>query len=344
MNARSASGRVAPVSAPSGSVSAAAASRCACGGSCPRCEGARLHPSAAEITAPLHARAVTIGQDVYFQPGQYRPGTPEGDALIAHELAHTRQTRHTADHAGVAHAPSDDAEGGSLGSPSRAELEANADALAAGVTSHVLAAPPGAALLTPVGETSDQKTRRMAAAAALRLALAWIPILYKRGRARPAGGGLESSRTAADARLTLVVRNLLALIRLVESGPVPAGWYGPLTGAGTGHLYSYERATQAETDACMFYAHWAFGAGRSDDEILRDFRYIVTDPLPSGRATRPGYRVIVKDPEHDPDTYQWSTGHEGWQPKGSMVLEVWRDDVGYYYEAGGRKIYVPQPR
>ena len=39
------------------------------------------------------ARAVTRGQHVYFHPGDYRPGTSVGDALIAHELAHTRQTR-----------------------------------------------------------------------------------------------------------------------------------------------------------------------------------------------------------------------------------------------------------
>src|SRR5579859_7019832 len=56
----------------------------------------RLHPDAAEVTAPLQAKAVTQGRDVFFHPGQFQPGTPEGQALIAHELAHTLQTRGTA--------------------------------------------------------------------------------------------------------------------------------------------------------------------------------------------------------------------------------------------------------
>src|SRR5204863_4987681 len=35
--------------------------------------------------------AVTRGAEVHFRAGAYRPGTPEGDWLIAHELAHVVQ-------------------------------------------------------------------------------------------------------------------------------------------------------------------------------------------------------------------------------------------------------------
>jgi len=55
--------------------------------------GVRVHTdsSAGGISRQLHARAFTVGNHVAFGSGQYRPGTLEGDALIAHELAHVLQ-------------------------------------------------------------------------------------------------------------------------------------------------------------------------------------------------------------------------------------------------------------
>jgi hypothetical protein len=41
----------------------------------------------------LQARAFTIGQDIHFAGGEFQPGTPEGDHLLAHELTHTVQQR-----------------------------------------------------------------------------------------------------------------------------------------------------------------------------------------------------------------------------------------------------------
>jgi hypothetical protein len=53
----------------------------------------RVHTDAkaAELSAGMNARAFTIGHDVAFSGGEYRPGTLIGDALIAHELAHVVQ-------------------------------------------------------------------------------------------------------------------------------------------------------------------------------------------------------------------------------------------------------------
>jgi hypothetical protein len=55
--------------------------------------GVRVHTggSAAEVTSAHAAEALTVGGDVAFAPGSYRPGTPGGDHLIAHELAHVVQ-------------------------------------------------------------------------------------------------------------------------------------------------------------------------------------------------------------------------------------------------------------
>jgi hypothetical protein len=57
--------------------------------------GVRLHTGeVAQAAAEAHdAHAFTIGSDVYFGPGQYRPGTPDGDRLLGHELAHASQQR-----------------------------------------------------------------------------------------------------------------------------------------------------------------------------------------------------------------------------------------------------------
>jgi Domain of unknown function (DUF4157) len=53
----------------------------------------RIHTGsqAAQLSSSLNARALTIGSDIVFAAGEYRPGTLIGDALLAHELAHVRQ-------------------------------------------------------------------------------------------------------------------------------------------------------------------------------------------------------------------------------------------------------------
>jgi hypothetical protein len=50
-------------------------------------------PEAEQFVAQHGARAVTIANHIAFGAGQYQPGTPEGDRLIAHELAHVIQMR-----------------------------------------------------------------------------------------------------------------------------------------------------------------------------------------------------------------------------------------------------------
>jgi hypothetical protein len=53
----------------------------------------RVHADAkgAVVTDQHAAEALTVGRDVAFAPGRYRPGTASGDHLIAHELAHVVQ-------------------------------------------------------------------------------------------------------------------------------------------------------------------------------------------------------------------------------------------------------------
>ena len=49
------------------------------------------HGPAAESARSLNADAYTLGRDVVFGEGRYRPGTAAGERLLAHELAHVAQ-------------------------------------------------------------------------------------------------------------------------------------------------------------------------------------------------------------------------------------------------------------
>jgi len=62
----------------------------------------RVHvdESASEAAQALSARAFTMGTDIVFGSGEYQPGTPGGDELIAHEITHVAQ--HLQGRAGVA--------------------------------------------------------------------------------------------------------------------------------------------------------------------------------------------------------------------------------------------------
>jgi hypothetical protein len=55
----------------------------------------RLHTdaTASRLAGRFNARAFTVGRHVAFGAGEYKPGTLAGDALLAHELAHTLQQR-----------------------------------------------------------------------------------------------------------------------------------------------------------------------------------------------------------------------------------------------------------
>jgi Domain of unknown function (DUF4157) len=57
----------------------------------------RVHrgDAAATATTALNARAFTVGRDIAFAPGEFRPGTASGQRLLAHELTHVAQQAHT---------------------------------------------------------------------------------------------------------------------------------------------------------------------------------------------------------------------------------------------------------
>lgn len=107
--------------------------------------GVRVHAhgNAGAMAQHMSALAFTVGNDIAFAPGMYQPGTPAGDALIAHEVAHTIQQ------GGVEHPAS------ALDHGTEASLEQEADAAAAGA----LAGAQGAPAVRP-GERGGLKLQR----------------------------------------------------------------------------------------------------------------------------------------------------------------------------------------
>ena len=99
----------------------------------------RVHTdgTAARLSDQLDARAFAVGPHIAFSGGEFQPGTPEGDALIAHELAHVVQQGH----AGASPVPVGANGSGSQVHAASSALEHDADRSAAGVTMTLWAAP-----------------------------------------------------------------------------------------------------------------------------------------------------------------------------------------------------------
>ncbi|MDQ1704643.1 MAG: hypothetical protein QOF18_1009 [Frankiaceae bacterium] len=55
--------------------------------------GVRVHDGtgSAQLSRSMQARAFTHGTDIHFDAGEFKPGTSEGDHVLAHELAHVVQ-------------------------------------------------------------------------------------------------------------------------------------------------------------------------------------------------------------------------------------------------------------
>lgn len=61
----------------------------------PGLDAVRVHtgPQAAWAARSVRARAFALGKDIWFGAGEYRPHAPEGQHLLAHEVAHTVEQR-----------------------------------------------------------------------------------------------------------------------------------------------------------------------------------------------------------------------------------------------------------
>lgn len=374
---------------------------CACGGGCPRCCGAaqplpaavrasaeavqrtdfsdvRVHGDAPEVTAPLHARAVTIGQDIYFHPGEFQPHTPDGQALIAHELAHTRQSRaQTEAHSDAVSRPGD-------------ALERNADALAQGGTTQALNAPAGAVLRSPFdNESAEDRARRQrllqsidnARDTLLRLLATGglidnIEVETERNGVQGIIYGAHTAGTAdeifasypdREARIRRIIRALMEMGRLYRRAPIAADFAAPSLDAASGEYHSTVEYTDTGgtgvratfggpsedwVDLQAAYERYRIAQGQIGPDYDPDWYYldprnrVVPGTARAARRTRRGIGIgayiVVPDIEHDPLNYWRLDGYRA-IPAGARIMEIWSDDFGYYYMHGDRRIDVPSP-
>jgi hypothetical protein len=124
--------------------------------------------AAAQTAASVGARAVTIGQNIFFAAGQYDPGSPAGQELLAHEVAHTAQQRDAAPRA----------QSKAEAAPPTHGAEVEADRAAAAM----VAGQPAA--VTPVGEVGAfaKEYTRDELLAAYRAALSrsdWLEVAHR---------------------------------------------------------------------------------------------------------------------------------------------------------------------
>ncbi|HEV8323280.1 MAG TPA: DUF4157 domain-containing protein [Myxococcota bacterium] len=174
----------------------------------------RIHTDrgAADLTRALDARAFTVGDRIVFGAGEYHPGDPAGDALLAHELAHVVQQEGTT---------ADPATPADLTAPTRGDLEDDADRAAAGATMALWSERPDGAPVEPAA-------RRLGRAPGLRLqrchharppvTAAAPPVPSTQGCSTDDGG--KVLRALGEAR-TMVRTTRTALGGGAGTGPLP---------------------------------------------------------------------------------------------------------------------------
>lgn len=338
----------------------------------------RLHRDAPDITAPMRARAVTRGQDIYFHPGEFQPDTPKGTALLAHELAHTSQTRRS---------EAADATSTLVSRPGDA-LEKNADALARGETTRALAAPAGAVLRSPFdSESADDRARREALLQSINNAIdrlirmlrtggliQTVEVPVERNGTRGIIYGAHTAGTAdeeftsyadRDVRIRRIIGSLMAMGTLYRRAPIPADFAAPVQ-TPTGEYQSdvtyppggaissvgYGGRTAEWADLQAAYERYRITQGQTGEAYDSDWYYL--DPsnqiVPGaargapriGGGIQTGAYMVVPDIDHEPLRYWPLTGSSP-TPRGSVIVEFWHDDLGYYYLHRDQRIDVPSP-
>jgi hypothetical protein len=109
----------------------------------------RIHDDrrAAESARMLGARAYTVGSHIVFGAGEYRPNTPEGQRLLAHELAHVVQEERGRALGSVALAPSS--------GPAEREAIIVADSVTRGVAAPAITQSVPASTVQRQGDDAD---------------------------------------------------------------------------------------------------------------------------------------------------------------------------------------------
>jgi hypothetical protein len=172
-----------------------------------------------------------------------------------------------------------------------------------------------------------------------------------------------------DTRLRRIVRSLMAMGTLYRSAPVPAEFAPPVRQplesggeeyvssltyreAGREVHSSYGGRTSEWADLQGAYERYRVAQGQTGADFEFDWYYLQPDlrVVPGaargapriGRGVPSGAYMAVPDIEREPLRY-WRLDGFSPIPRGSVIVEFWHDDFGYYYMHRGRRVDVPSP-
>ena len=298
----------------------------------------RVHAdaSAADSARSHSALAYTVGRDVVFGAGQYQPETAAGRRLLAHELAH------------VVH-----------GIPTRIQRQPVAPAEEPALQ---------AARLRAIGQIRAHIPVLMEALSnGYLFGVEWGPV------EEPVSGGvrtnfglvglsgsyeispIEETFAEREARMRTLMSDLARLSAVLESGPMPTGWFNAVRPAEVCPSIDldnlrYRTGASLNDDLNILYGCYASRIGRSDVDSFMNEVFLLNHPIrtsvaprrPVARGTDTGIYLLVRDPVHAPMQYERLTGFQGWQPRGAVVVTVWQDAAGYFYYRHGERFYLPE--
>jgi hypothetical protein len=207
-------------------------------------------------------------------------------------------------------------------------------------------------------ESEAMRARRLAAAAEMRAAAMRIlraiagNFVWRGIVETPVAGGFEIPSTGATetfaartTRLRRLVAELLQLADAIEAAPVPEARYDrdvPIPGG----YFQVGGRTQPMADMLTLYIRRQVELASTADLISTNFMYLYYGPSeerytpPQPRAVRTGIYLIVDDPEGNPLEYHRISPTEPFSR--GVIVDVWRDETGYFYRYEGRRVDLPE--
>ena len=341
--------------------------------------GVRFFPGRPDVTVPLKARAVTRGQNIYFHAGQFHPETFSGDMLIAHELAHTMQLRAADSDISVSGKNHLSQHIDSLERNAEAIAEGKGVSILSAQQGVALRLPLDTEtsqervrrerLVQSISSAINNLVRLLQTGGLVQNSEAAHELNGVQGVSYYPGSGNLIFESLADrnTRLQRIMRSLIAMGRQYRSAQIPTEFGPPVqmpaeagggyqsaeytyTVGGRQHSSSALGGTAAWADLQGAYTRYAVTHGQHGSAYREDWLFlnpnirIIPGALHGAPRTRRGIQtglnIVVPDIEHNPLHYWRLSGFER-IPRGSVIVELWRDSFGYYYMYRSQRIDIP---
>lgn len=296
--------------------------------------GVRVHtaPASAEAAEAIHARAYTVGDHIHFARGTYAPDDPEGQRLIAHEVAHAVQHG-----GGGAVAPASgevDLELSQPGDAAEAEADRFADQFVAGRAAVPVAASPARAAVVHRDKDPAAPANEENRIALEKIQGLGFPALFHALRAvKPAAAKTDevAGRAAGGPRLVLAQRAVahsgqwLEFVSAQQSflAGYPSDWVSDVMaflGAPKGARYYAASEFDGQFDGLVDPAggtltlYW-----RAKVQPGPGATFGPTDPAPEPDQPDPGKQTDRQKKQ--------KAQHDAWQKETAAAMEKFKKDL-----------------